>query len=31
LDSPNNSPALAACGFVSFIWPRMAPTISTSE
>src|SRR4051812_20147471 len=28
---PNNSPALAACGFVSFIWPKMAPTISTSE
>ena len=31
LERPNNSPALAACGLVSFIWPRMAPTISTSE
>src|SRR5947199_7368024 len=28
---PNSSAAFAACGFVSFIWPRMAPTISTSE
>jgi hypothetical protein len=28
---PNNSPALAACGFVYFIWPRKAPTIGTSE
>src|SRR5260370_37786777 len=31
LDSPNNSAALAACGLVSFIWPRIAPTINTSE
>jgi hypothetical protein len=31
LESPNSSPALAACGLVSFIWPMMAPTISTSE
>jgi hypothetical protein len=30
-ESPNSSPAFAACGFVNFIWPRMAPTISTSE
>jgi hypothetical protein len=30
-DRPNSSPALAACGLVSFIWPKIAPTISTSE
>src|ERR1700761_8005477 len=29
--SPNNSAAFAACGLVSFIWPRMAPVISTGD
>src|SRR5262249_59290708 len=31
LDSPNSSAALPACGFVSFIWPSSAPTISMGE
>jgi hypothetical protein len=30
-ESANNFSAFAACGFVSFIWSRMAPTISTGE
>src|SRR5262249_16462780 len=28
---PNTSPACAACGLVSFIWPRMAPVTRTGD
>jgi hypothetical protein len=31
LDRPNSSAAFAACGLVSFIWPKSAPTSSTGE
>ena len=30
-ESPNSADALAASGLTSFIWPRIAPTISTSD
>jgi hypothetical protein len=31
LERPNSFAAFSACGLVNFIWPRMAPTIRTSE